>query len=1409
VLTSGPTRRGSTRTTRSAITDSMTARPDSSLAFFDGPGEVAAMMRERDWTTTPLGAPSTWPSSLRTILQIMLSSRYAMWMGWGPGLTFFCNDAYRPTLGVKTGWLGARSDHVWEEIWPDIGPRIDHVMRTGEATWDEALMLVLERSGFPEETHHTFSYSPVADDLGTTNGMLCVVTEATQGVLGERRLHVLRDLALRIAGCRTHDALWAGVKDCLVADSRDLPLASAYVFDVDGSAHQTFVSGIAHGSTHVQPMWPLDAIRDGQETRLVVDATGLRSIAWNKTSPQTLLVPITIQGDASPIGVFVAGLNPYRMLDREYRGFIELFVGQVAAGLNAVDAFEAERKRVEALAELDLAKTAFFSNVSHEFRTLLTLMIGPLEDALVDAQQTPHQRDRLVVAHRNSLRLLRLVNALLDFSRIESGRAQATFRPTDLPALTSELASSFRSATDKAGLALRVDCPPLDEPVFVDRDMWEKVVLNLLSNAFKFTFEGAIEVALRRLPEGAVRLTVRDSGTGIAPDELPRVFERFHRVEGARGRSFEGSGIGLSLVQELVRLHAGEIRVESTVDVGTAFFVDLPLGTGHLAPDRVMDAKETADVRGRSHAFVEEALRWLPDRQEAAGFDDAALPTVPSPAQATGVRHRVLIADDNADLRGYIGRLMTERGYEVDTVDDGIAALDRIRARKPDVLVTDVMMPRLDGFGLLAAIRGDADLRDLPVIMLSARAGEEARIEGLAAGADDYLIKPFSARELLARVAATIGMATLRREAGEAIRATEARAASVLEGMAEGFLLLDERFHVLLANAEALRGCGAVRVEVVGRSYFEVWPSADGSEQTASLQRALAARIPVTVEETRVMPDGRTAWVEVRAYPSSEGLAIFRRDITDRKLAENDLRDLNATLELQVAQRTRERDRTWNNSQDLLLVLDRDGTCTATNPAWFAVLGYAQSELVGRRVFDFVHPDDLERSTAAFEQASSSTVAAFENRYRHKDGSYRWISWIGSHEGDFVYAGGRHVTAEKEAAAELERAQEQLRQSQKMEAVGQLTGGLAHDFNNLLTGISGSLELLQMRIARGQVGELDRYVNAAQGAARRAAALTHRLLAFSRRQTLDPKTTDVNRLIAELEELIRRTVGGTIEIEVIGAAGLWPAFVDQNQLENALLNLCINGRDAMPKGGRLTIETANRWLEERAAKERDLAAGQYLSIYVTDNGTGMSLEVRQRAFDPFFTTKPLGSGTGLGLSMVYGFARQSGGTVRIYSEIDRGTTVCIYLPRHVGERGEASRVDDRPARPPDLADREQIVLVVDDEPTVRQLITEVLESMGCRTIEAPDGATALKILQSSAHIDLLITDLGLPGGINGRQVADVARATRERLRILFVTGYAENAVVGNGDLERGMQVLTKPFAINSLSRRVGEMLAGD
>ncbi|ARO53840.1 hybrid sensor histidine kinase/response regulator [Methylorubrum zatmanii] len=535
-----------------------------------------------------------------------------------------------------------------------------------------------------------------------------------------------------------------------------------------------------------------------------------------------------------------------------------------------------------------------------------------------------------------------------------------------------------------------------------------------------------------------------------------------------------------------------------------------------------------------------------------------------------------------------------------------------------------------------------------------------------------------------------------------------------------------------------------------------------------------------------------------------QGLFCTCAETTQQVRADAEIRRLAQTLESRVAERTQERDRLWRNTQDIQVVIDGSGIFNAVNPAFTAILGWAAEDVIGKSVFDFIVSGDEVVTNQALRHARTQNLPTVENRYRHKDGGFRWISWVAAPDGDLIYASGRHITAEKDQAEALKQVEEALRQAQKMEAVGQLTGGLAHDFNNLLAGISGSLELMQTRMQQGRLTDVDRYMTAAQGASKRAAALTHRLLAFSRRQTLDPKPTNVNRLAAGMHELIQRTVGPGIPVEVVEASNLWPALVDPPQLENALLNLCINARDAMPDGGRITIETANKWLDEQAARKLDMPEGQYLSLCVTDTGTGMPPEVVARVFEPFFTTKPIGEGTGLGLSMIYGFAQQSGGQVRIYSEVGQGTTVCIYLPRHYGEIAN----DDPTAQLAVLPRSEQgeTVLIVDDEPTVRMLVSDILEDLGYTAIEAGDSATGLKVLQSDVRIDLLVTDVGLPGGMNGRQMADAARVSRPDLRVLFITGYAENAVLGNGHLAPGMAVLTKPFAIETMAARIRSMI---
>ena len=621
--------------------------------------------------------------------------------------------------------------------------------------------------------------------------------------------------------------------------------------------------------------------------------------------------------------------------------------------------------------------------------------------------------------------------------------------------------------------------------------------------------------------------------------------------------------------------------------------------------------------------------------------------------------------------------------------------------------------------------------------------------------------------------------------------------------------MLDLEGHVVSWNPGAERIKGYAAEEIVGEHFSRFYTEEDraaGIPDAALAQAVEAGRF--TTEAWRVRKDGSRFWAMVVIDPIHQdgkliGFAKITRDITEQRNVQ--LAALKSERQFRLL--------VQGVTDYAIYMLDPEGIITNWNTGAARIKGYSEGEVIGKHFSLFYTPEDR----AAGVPAQALEHARREGRYElegwrvRKDGTQFWanaiLDAIRDDEGQLIGFAKitRDLTERRAAQLELERSREQLAQSQKMEAIGHLTGGLAHDFNNLLTGISGSLELMKTRLAQGRFNDFERYITSALGAASRAAALTNRLLAFARRQTLDPKSINANKLIASIEELIRRTVGPAIHIETVLAIGLWPTLCDPNQLENALLNLCINARDAMPDGGRITIETANSWIDERAARQRDMQPGQYVAICVSDTGTGMTADVIAHAFDPFYTTKPVGQGTGLGLSMVYGFAKQSAGQVRIYSEVGEGTSVHLYLPQHLGELENEEnelRLDQAPK-----AGAGETVLVVDDEPSVRMLIAEVLDELGYSVIEASDAVSGLKVLRSDVRIDLLITDVGLPGGLNGRQMADAARANRSDLKVLFVTGYAENAAIGNGPLEPGMHVLSKPFAMERLVERIRSIIA--
>ncbi|WP_395845781.1 ATP-binding protein [Cystobacter fuscus] len=768
---------------------------------FAGGGEMGARMRAKDWSQTPLGPTEGWPTTLRTTVALMLVAPLPMVILWGPELRLLYNDAHIPLFGDKhPRTLGATFFDLFPELRDGLSPLFAQVW-AGTAVSQKEGLLCLERQGFMEEVYFSLSFLPIRDEHDRVVGILNIASEVTAQVLGERHLKTLRELSIQ-------SALSPGVQDVLhqaqgvlAQSGADVPFALLYRMEGE-SARRALCSGLeADGSRSPQTLalsdphspWPLAEVLDSGETRLV-EGLGARGGAlhagpWPEPVSRALLLPLALGTSGARDAVLIVGLSPRLPLDEGYRAFLQVLARQLAADVVRAQALEQETQRAARLAEMDRVKTAFFSNVSHEFRTPLTLMLGPTENALASPEQALRGED-LKRVHRNELRLLKLVNTLLDLSRLEAGRTQGRFVPTDLAALTAGLASAFDSTVTRAGLRLTVDCPALPEPVWVDPDMWEKIVLNLVSNAFKFTLQGDITVLLRWRDTHA-ELSVQDTGTGIPVEQQGLIFERFHRVEGAWGRSEEGTGIGLSLVRELVELHGGRVRVESAPGQGSTFTVELPAGRAHLPAERVLQEPPRVSTATGSRAFVQEAEQWIQATPEAVEEQE-----LPAPS-GEGPRGHVLLVDDNADMRDYIARLL--RGhFRVEAVADGQAALEAARAHPPDMVLSDVMMPRLDGFGLVRELKADARTAHVPVMLLSARASEKATLEGFAAGGMDYMVKPFRARELLARVGALVKTTQARAE----VKAAQARIEGLIQNSPAFVCALNGPQHVFqVANA--------------------------------------------------------------------------------------------------------------------------------------------------------------------------------------------------------------------------------------------------------------------------------------------------------------------------------------------------------------------------------------------------------------------------------------------------------------------------------------------------------------------------------------------------------------------------------------------------------------------------------
>jgi PAS domain S-box-containing protein len=1234
--------------------------PVTAAGIFVGGSVMAGCMRQFDWSRTALGSVENWPQSLKTTVSTCLDSRFAIVVWWGKELVTFYNDGYMKILGDKHPQaLGLRAIELWPEIWHIIGPMLEGVIQRGEATWSENLLLELERSGYPEECYFTFSYSPIRDESGGVGGVFTPVQETTSQVIGERRLRTLRDLAegARAANAQSSAEVCRLASRTLSKNPYDIPFAAFYLFSESGEeARLAGMSGVTSETPLIPSVvrldelaaqWPFASALHSVETEVILLPGDLEQVprgAWPVQPRAVLAMPILPAGQR--VGFALLAISPRKQLDEEYRGFLALVGGHVTTAIAESRALEDERRRADALAELDRAKTAFFSNVSHEFRTPLTLMLGPLEEMLaMNEPLSPELVELLSVTHRNGLRLQKLVNTLLDFSRIEAGRVRAFYEPTDLAALTAELASTFRSAVEKAGLELVVECAPLRELVYVDREMWEKVVLNLLSNAFKYTFEGKIAVRLFE-QDGRARLSIEDTGTGIPRQDLPHLFERFHRVEGAHGRTQEGTGIGLALVAELVKLHGGSVEAASTVGQGSTFTVSVPFRNAELSETKLSVAKLAGDVQTSErhpgattlHAdiYIDEAARWA--RRERT-----------APVLTGAPSARVLVADDNADMREYVARLLAGR-YQVEAVANGEQALASVLDHPPDLVLSDVMMPVLDGFGLLQALRENLRTSALPVILLSARAGEEARVEGLDAGASDYLVKPFTARELLARVGAHVEMARIRREASEreARLRAEAEAArdqvvGILESIQDGFFSLDREWRFTYVNTAAERAIGASREELVGQTHWERYPSTVATRLEDEYRRAVRDQVPVEFENF-YQPWQR--WFTVRAYPTKQGgLSIYFRDITEHKQAEEALRESQDRLRA-----------IYDGTFEYIGLLAPDGTLLEANRASLEFANNTRPELVGRPFWEIPWftgtPGAPELIRDSVARAAQGQSVRFEAALRRPSGECPTFDIslhpIRNERGEVVLIvpEGRNITERKRIEEEGKRSNEQLtRVNRELEEFAYVA---SHDLQEPLRIVNIYTQLILNELG-AEKPELAQHAAFVQQGVRRMDALIHDLLTYSRAVHADELpvgTADLESALKEALSVLKNRIeesGSVISVgplpKVRGDAAQL-AHVFQNLLSNALK---YRKRDAAPQIRISAVQDGGLWI-----------------VSVQDNGIGFESQYAERIFGLFKRLhKEEYPGTGLGLAICKRIVERYGG--RIWAEGKPGTGATFYF----------------------------------------------------------------------------------------------------------------------------------------------------
>jgi PAS domain S-box-containing protein len=1387
------------------------------LGWLSGGGEMGELIRSMDWSKTPLGPVAGWPQSLRTSVSLCLSSTFPMLVAWGPEDVQIYNDAYRPICGAKhPESMGEPFKICWATALPVVGDAFDRA-HAGEGVYIRDQRMMLDRYGYLEEAFMTFSFSPIRAESGNVGGIFHPISEGTAAVLDARRTQTLRDLTGRIALARTGDEL----ARFMVYDSETLPLDMPFMLLYQLAADGVTLElrgrvGLPEGSELAPAQVALadcsgwdfaGALAAGASRRVesLADIFGAFDCAPYEEAPHTAMVlPLTVAGQELPYGFLVAGVSARRALDDAYLNFYELLRGAFNTAIGNVLAYEQEQKRAAALAEIDKAKTAFFSNVSHEFRTPLTLILGPLEDALADTVDalSPRQRERIDLTNRNALRLLKLVNSLLDFSRIEAGRVQARFAPVDLAQLTANLASVFEAAMDKAGLAYSVQVAPLSEPVFVDLDMWEKVVFNLLSNAFKFTMHGGVAVQLVQT-DGGARLSVRDTGAGIPAAELPRVFDRFHRVEGVQGRSYEGTGIGLALIQELVRLHGGTIAADSELGAGTTFTVDIPFGSSHLPPQYVVQRSDGLTGERMGSAFVEEALRWLPDDAAPAPVPDSApgLTTAAAPRAVAAVaalpRARILIADDNQDMRGYV-RSLLEREYTVETCADGQDALEAVRRNPPDLLLSDVMMPRLDGFALLKTIRAEDAIRHVPVILLSARAGEEARIEGLEAGADDYLVKPFSANDLLARVRSHIELARERQQATLVLREREEYFRSLVNASPAMFWTTDEHHQCTFLSQRWFDYTGRTPEQDLGRGWLELIHPEDAAAAGAVYTAACDAHQPFSLDYRLRDRAGRYRWVIDAGAPRFNrdgGLLGYIGtviDVHERRLLQDRFANVTRASGIGV----------WYADPPLATM-----QANAQLRSQFALA--ADGLVPVAQFYERVHPEDRARVEDEFHQAmvlGHGYEAEFRVAPAPGQTTPRWIRMIAwsqhDEQGAVAHFDGVTLDVTDQKSGEYELRSKAGELSQANQAQREFLVTLAHELRNPLAPIRSGLEMMRAQhLAREEIERIRAMMERQVG---HLVHLVDDLLDLARiargKEVLVFGPAELGAVVRSAVELSTPLINArhhTLTMSVPDNAT--PLWLDAQRIAQVIGNLLNNAAKYTPEHGAIVLRAA-------------VTDGE-LTVSVSDNGVGIPADALGSVFDMF--TQVPGSeaqaqgGLGIGLNLVRRLTELHGGKVSAHSAgAGQGSTFTLHMPAKVPAMPSPLSPELQPqalARVDAASNVSLRVLVVDDNVDAAETLGALFEIKGHTVTTVHDGIDAVTRAETFLP-QVVFLDIGLPG-MSGY---DVARELRARPAVagailVALTGWGTDADrVKSG--EAGFDHhLTKPVSFDEIVRLMADL----